>query len=141
MCSDQSPHSRGSATTVGDAGPASEQIALRTVVLAIKGPSPEGKWHFCSEFIKQAGPIVQSLGCGPLFVTPWTVAQQAPLSMRFSRQGSWSGLPFASPWDLSDPGIEPSSPMSPAVVGIFFTSLAIREASGKPHRPCLNESV
>ena len=58
MCSDQSPNSRGSATTVGDAGPASEQIALRTVVLAIKGPSPEGKWHFCSEFIKQAGPIV-----------------------------------------------------------------------------------
>ena len=127
-CSDQTPHSRGATTTVGTAGPVSVQIALRTLVLAIKGPSPEGKWHFCSEFFNQAAPVVQSLGCHSLFVTPWTVAHQAPLSMGFSRQGYWSGLPFASPWDLSDPGIEPSSPMSPAVVGGFFTSLAIREA-------------
>ena len=43
-------------------------------------------------------------------VTPWTVACQAPLSMEFSRQESWSGLPFPSPEDLSDPGIEPGSP-------------------------------
>ena len=45
-----------------------------------------------------------------LFVTPWTVAQQAPLSMGFSRQEYWSGLPFPSPGDLPDPDIEPSSP-------------------------------
>ena len=41
---------------------------------------------------------------------PWTVAHQAPLSMEFSRQEYWSGLPFSSPGDLSDPGIEPGSP-------------------------------
>ena len=45
-----------------------------------------------------------------LFVTPWTVAYQAPLSMGFSRQGYWSGLPFPSPGDLPHPGIEPRSP-------------------------------
>ena len=41
---------------------------------------------------------------------PWTVAHQAPLSMRFSRQEHWSGLPFSSPGDLPDPGIESGSP-------------------------------
>ena len=43
-------------------------------------------------------------------VTPWTVACQAPLSMAFSRQEYWSGLPFPFPGDLPDPGIEASSP-------------------------------
>ena len=46
----------------------------------------------------------------PDFVTPWTVAYQAPPSTGFSRQECWSGLPFASPGDLPDPGIEPRSP-------------------------------
>ena len=45
-----------------------------------------------------------------LFVTPWTVAYQAPLFMGFSRQEYWSGLPFPSPGDRPDPGIEPGSP-------------------------------
>ena len=45
-----------------------------------------------------------------LFATPCTVANQAPLSMEFSRQKYWSGLPFPSPGDLPDPGIEPGSP-------------------------------
>ena len=45
-----------------------------------------------------------------LFVTPWTVALQAPLSVGFPRQEYWSGLPFPSPGDLLDPGIEPRSP-------------------------------
>ena len=44
-------------------------------------------------------------------MTPWTVAHQAPLSMAFPRQEYWSGLPFPSPGDLSDPGIEPRSPV------------------------------
>ena len=44
------------------------------------------------------------------FVTLWTIAGQDPLSMRFSRQEYWSGLPFPSPGDLLDPGIEPGSP-------------------------------
>ena len=43
-------------------------------------------------------------------MTPWIVASQAPLSMEFSRQEYWSGLPFLSPGDLPDPGIEPWSP-------------------------------
>ena len=43
-------------------------------------------------------------------MTPWTVAQQAPLSMGFSREEYWRGLPFPSPGDLPDPGIEPGSP-------------------------------
>ena len=45
-----------------------------------------------------------------LFAIPWTVACKAPLSMSFSRQDYWSGLPFPSPGDLPDPGIEPGSP-------------------------------
>ena len=44
------------------------------------------------------------------FATPWTVAHQAPLSMGFPRQDYWSGLPFPSPGDLPNPGIEPVSP-------------------------------
>ena len=60
------------------------------------------------------------------FVTPWTVACQAPLSMGFSRQEEyWSGLPFPSPGDLPDPGTEPASPV---LAGRFFTT----EPPGKP---------
>ena len=46
----------------------------------------------------------------PTLGTPWAVAHQAPLSMGFSRQEYWSGLPFPSPGDLPNPGIEPKSP-------------------------------
>ena len=53
---------------------------------------------------------VKSLSCVQLFSTPWTVAHQAPPSMEFSRQEYWSGLPFPSPGDLPDPGIEPGAP-------------------------------
>ena len=53
---------------------------------------------------------VKSLSRVRLFATPWTVAHQTPLSMGFSRQESWSALPFLSPGDLPDPGIEPGSP-------------------------------
>ena len=53
---------------------------------------------------------VKSLSHVRLFATPWTVAHQAPPSMGFFRQEYWSGLPFPSPGDLPDPGIEPRSP-------------------------------
>ena len=53
---------------------------------------------------------VKSLSRVRLFATSWTVAYQAPPSMGFSRQECWSGLPFSSPGDLPDPGIEPGSP-------------------------------
>ena len=59
-----------------------------------------------------------------LFAIPWAVAYQAPTSMGFSRQEYWSGLPFPSPGDLSDPGIEPMSLMSPARARRFFTTIA-----------------
>ena len=51
-----------------------------------------------------------SLSAVQLFVTPWTIAHQAPLSMEFSRQEYWSGYLFSSPGDLPNPGIEPGSP-------------------------------
>ena len=53
---------------------------------------------------------VKSFSRVQLFATPWTVAHQAPPSMEFSRQEYWSGLPFPSPGDLPNPGIEPGSP-------------------------------
>ena len=53
---------------------------------------------------------LKSLSRIRLFVTPWTAAHQPPVSMGFSRQEYWSGLPFPSPRDLPDPGIEPGSP-------------------------------
>ena len=56
---------------------------------------------------------------------PWTAARQAPLSMGFSRQEYWSGLPFPPPGHLPDPGIKP---MSPTLAGGFFTT----EPPGKP---------
>ena len=65
-----------------------------------------------------------------LFVTPWTVAHQAPTSMGFSRQEYWSGLPFPSPGDLPDPGIEPRSPA--------FQADAL--TSEPPGKPCIRDS-
>ena len=53
---------------------------------------------------------MKSLSHVGVFETPWTVAYQAPLPMGFSRQEYWSGLPFPSPGDLLNPGIEPGSP-------------------------------
>ena len=53
-----------------------------------------------------------------LFVTPWTVACQAPLSIEFSRQEYWGGLPHPSPGDLPDPGFKP---VSPVLAGGFFS--------------------
>ena len=78
---------------------------------------------------------VKSLSHVRLFVTPWTVAHQAPLSMGLSRQDNWNGLPFLPPGDLPDPGIKPGSP---ALAGGFFTIWATRRATRKAHR---NQSV
>ena len=55
-----------------------------------------------------------------LLATPWIVAHQAPLSMGFSRQQYWSRLPCPSPGDLYNPGIEPASPVAPALAGRFL---------------------
>ena len=69
-----------------------------------------------------------------LFVTLWTVALKAPLSMGFSRQDYWSGLPFSTPGDLPNPGIEPASP---ALAGRFFTT----KSPGKPFPLLINDSI
>ena len=61
-------------------------------------------------------------------MAPWTVARQAPLSMEFSRQAYWNGLPFLTPEYLADPGIEPMSFVSFALAGRFFTTVP----PGKP---------
>ena len=62
-----------------------------------------------------------------LFAIQWTTASQAPLSIEFSKQEYWSGLPFPSPGDLPDPGIERLSVVSPVLAGGFFTSWVNRE--------------
>ena len=64
----------------------------------------------------------------PDSATLWTAASQAPLSLGFSKQEYWSGLPFPPPGDLPDPGIELLSLSSPALAGGFFTTSAIWEA-------------
>ena len=68
---------------------------------------------------------VKSLSHVQLFATPWTVAYQAPLSMGFSRQEYWSGLPLPSAGDLPDPGMEPGSPA-------FQADALTSEPPGKP---------
>ena len=67
-----------------------------------------------------------------LFVTPWTVAHQAPLTMGFSRQEYWNGLPCPLPGHLPDPGIEPTSLTSSALAGTFF--FFTTRATWKPTR-------
>ena len=69
---------------------------------------------------------MKSLSRVRLFATPWTAAYQAPPSMGFSRQEYWSGLPFLSPGDLLDPGLNPH--LLPALAGWFFITVS----PGKP---------
>ena len=66
--------------------------------------------------------MLNRFGRVQLFIKLRTVARQAPLSMGFSRQEYWSGLPFCSPGDLPDPGMEPASLLPPALAGKFFTT-------------------
>ena len=65
-------------------------------------------------------------------VTPWTVAHQAPLSVGFSRQEYWSGLPFPPPGDLPESGFKLMSPVSPGLAGRFFTTSASWEGLPVP---------
>ena len=66
----------------------------------------------------------------PALWGPMTVSCQAPLSMEFSKQEYWSGLPLPTPGDLSNPGIEPASLVSPVFKGRFFTTSVTWEAPG-----------
>ena len=74
-----------------------------------------------------AAAVVSSLSHAQLLAIPWTVAHQDPLSKGFPRHEHWSGLPFPSPGDLPNSGIEPTSP---ALAGGFFTT----KPTGKPKR-------
>ena len=67
--------------------------------------------------------------------TLWTIASQAPLSMGFSRQECWSGLPRPPPGDLPDPGIKPASLTSPALASGFYITGATWEALSHTHSP------
>ena len=72
--------------------------------------------------------VVKSFSRVQLSVTPWSVAPHAPLSMGFSRQEYWSGLPCLAPGDLPNPGIKPGLLMSPTLAGRFFTTSITWEA-------------
>ena len=74
------------------------------------------------KWLPQGHMCAQSLSPVWLFTTPWTVARRTPLSMEFSRQEYWNGLPSPSPGDLPEPGIEPLSLESPALAGRFFST-------------------
>ena len=104
--------------------PAPHPLHWKHGVLTPELPGKSQEAHILEGLIQHWKP---PLSCAPaqsfsrvwLFVTPWTVACQAPLSMAFHRQEYWSGLPFPPPGDLPDPGIKPRSP---PLAGGFFTT-------------------
>ena len=80
----------------------------------------------------------QSLSCVQLFATPWAIARQAPLFMGFSRQDYWSELIFPSPGDISNPGIEPGSPVLqadtlPSELYVFITVFECNKLKQSPY--------
>ena len=91
-----------------------------------KSSLQKGRGYFSMCWLRSAC-MVSRFSHVQFFGTAWTVALQAPLLMEFSRQEYWSGLPFP-PGDLSHPGIEPISLMSPALAGGFFITSATWEA-------------
>ena len=72
--------------------------------------------------------VLSCFSCVWMCATPWTATCQAPLTMGFSRQEYWSGVPCPPPGDFPNLGIEPMSPMSPALAGGFFTTSTTWEA-------------
>ena len=84
-------------------------------------------WNKCHQTSLLITAVLSSCSVIPSsFASPWTVARQAPLSMGFSRQEYWNGLPFPSPGKLPDPGIKPTSSK---LASRFFTT----EPPGNPH--------
>ena len=97
-------------------------------------PFSQSKWHCgypAPKMLLFSGCVcmLSCFSCVWLFAAPQAVFCQAPLSMGFSRQEYWSGLPFPPPGHLLGPGIEPMSPASPALAGGFFTTVP-------PGKPC-----
>ena len=103
-------------------------MKVRSWSLCVQMPKP-------MKYFRQFHPRVHAcmLRRVRLCVTPWTIAFQAPLSMGFSRQEYWSGLPFPTPREFPDSGIKSVSVASPALAGGFFTTSATcGEGSGTP---------
>ena len=96
----------------------SEKSLSRNSDYILKGPVSRSK--FLCVCVCVCVCVILSLCRVQLFETPWTVACQASLSMEFSLQECWSGLPFPPPGDLPDPGFKPTSPASLALAGRFF---------------------
>ena len=108
----------------------SQELGCLGLLLVCSGRRQEGEGALCrgsTALVWGQFPhlISQSLSRVRLFATPQTVAHQVPLSMGFSRQKYWSGLPFPPPRDLPDPGVKP---MSLVLAGGFFTTSATWEA-------------
>jgi len=83
------------------------------------------KFAYTIDILEVKWSEVKLLGCVRLFANPWTVAHRAPLSIEFSRQVDWSGLPFLPPGDIPNPGIEPRSPA-------LQSDTLLSEPPGKP---------
>ena len=83
--------------------------------------------------------MLSRFSCVQLFVTLWTVARQAPLSVGLSRQEYWSELQCPPPGALPDPGIKPVSLLSPALTGRFFTTSASQEAQKRVNAKALGQ--
>ena len=86
----------------------------------LKGPTYQGRL-----FLNAL--CAQLLGHVQLSVASWTIARQDPLSVGFFRQENWAGSPFPTPAALPNPGIKPTSPVSPALAGIFSTTAPPRK--------------
>ena len=128
--------------TLGQERPLEKEMATHSSILAWEIPWTEEPGKLQSQFSSvQFGPqsspnlcnlmnsvYAQMLQSCLTLCDPWTVACQAPLSMGFSTQEYWSGLPCPPPADLPDSGIETPSHMSPALAGGFFTTTATWEA-------------
>ena len=115
----QAPLSFASAISVGQAH-SHQSLANRTQACVVQKEGWAFQWGVCVCVCVRI-----ALGCARLFMTPWTVACQSPLSMEFSRQEYWSGFPFPNPGDLPNPGTELASPGASALAGRFFTTEAI----------------
>ena len=109
------PRCRWSAAVPGACG----VLFLRESAFLARGSRHTGGWEAGSA--RQG--CVCVLSCARLFVTSWTVARQAPLSMGFPRQEHWRRLPVPTPGDLPHPGIQPASLVAPALAGGLFTTL------------------
>ena len=101
---------------------------LRSTVSLVSIEAGWGNLHFCPYSAVVRGVCAQRLSRVWLFVIPWIITHQAPLSMGFFRQEYWSGVPFPPPRDHPILGIKPTSPVSPALAGWFFNT----EPPGKP---------